>query len=250
MFALAEFQQRFVAALLHPGDVADSEFGVGLRVYQNTVATGLMDVLRANYSTVEKLVSEAWFADVARLYVRTHLPEQAPLALYGEDFVEFLAGMESARSLPYLPQVAQLDRLWTEAHFAAEAEVLQADAMANFSAEQLIAVRLKLHPAAKLAWVAHSAGTIWMATRFHAAAATLEVSDDEEGLLLVRHNGAVQSLPLDAAEHVFVHRIRCGELLGDAAMAALQKRADVDFTSLLARLIHAGAFQSVLGDQI
>jgi hypothetical protein len=245
MFALGEFQQRFAHAVLHPDDVTGREFGIGLRVYQNTVVTGLLDVLRANYPTVARLVGDEWFADVGRLYLRAHLPEQAPLALYGKEFSEFVAGIDSAAELSYLPHVAQLDRLWTEAHFAADATALQAGALTNLSTSQLAGLKLQLHPTVRLAWLPHSAVTIWLVQRQSPEiTSSLAVSGNDDGALLVRHNGTVQTLLLDAAEHELVWRLQHDESLGEAAVAALQKRADVDLTSLLAKLIHAGVFQS------
>lgn len=243
MSALAEFQRNFQQALLLQEAVPDERLGIGLRVYQNTVMTGLIDVLRANYPTVERLVGDEWFADAAREYVRANLPTEPSLSLYGEQFSDYLAGIDSLRELPYMPHVATLDRLWTESHFAANDGVLDATLLGNKSAAELMATLLQLHPSARLAWLPHSAFTIWQANRPPAETADeLHIDDLAEGALVVRPHGAVEVLSLNEAEHLFLSCLQQGVSLGEATTTTLQAHADADIGVMLARFIHAGVF--------
>jgi len=242
MSALAEFQHNFCQALLLRGGEHAEHFGVGLRVYQNTTITGLIDALRANYSTVERLVGAQWFADAAREYARANLPTEPALALYGENFAEFLSGVDSLSNFPYVPHVAKLDRLWTEAHFAGDAGVLDATQLGAKSGDELLAMTLSLHPSARLAWLPHSAASIWLASRPPAETTELQVEDAAEGVLVVRPQGAVEVLPLSEAEYLFLCCLQQGLALGEATTTTLQAHADADIGTILARFIHACVF--------
>lgn len=243
MSTLFEFQREFSVALLQPDSALRERLGEGFAVYQNTVVKGLVDVLRANYPTVERLVGAEWFDAVARLFAREHLPSEPALALYGAAFPNFTKDIDSARELAYLPAVARLDRLWTEAHFATDAAPLQALALRALSPTQLQMLRLRIHPAARSAWLPHSAVTIWLHNRSPATSlAELEVSDDEEGVLITRPAGDIRSALLTRADYLFLQQLDQGVLLGDAATTALEQYPDADVAAMLAKFITAGAF--------
>ena len=101
----------------HP-DLAGLVAQPGFAVYRNTVMKGCVDALQANYPSIAGLVGEAWFRAAAVVHARAHPPLRPTLLDYGAGFAEFLAAFEPARELPYLPDVARLDRCWTDAHVA------------------------------------------------------------------------------------------------------------------------------------
>lgn len=243
MSGLTEFQHEFAAAVLDPHTPLLARLGHGLSMYQNTVMKGLVDVLRANYPTVECLTGAEWFDAVALRYARSHLPAQPSLALYGGAFPAFLDNIASIGTVPYIPWVARLDRLWTEVHFAADAPCLQARRLADLPAQALGSLRLKLHPAARMACYPHSAVSIWQHHRDAAASRPdLEVDDSEEGVLMTRPQGAVQVLPLSLQACAFVSQLQAGMSLGEAAMRLLEADPLADVAALLAGLINAGGF--------
>ncbi len=244
MPTLAEFQESFRLAVLHPDLVVKQQYGAGIGVYQNTVAKGLIDALRANYPTVERLVGTEWFDSVARRYSLEQLPEQPSLTLYGISFPDFLLTIESAEPFPYLTAVAQLDRCWTEVFFAPQAPVLRAATLQALSPEQLQHLQLQLHPATRVKQVAHSAATIWQHNRPPALRLeSLEVTGDVEFVVFTRRNGAIVLDFLSCAEHEFLCLISAGSSLGDALLAVLASHPDTGAV-MLARLISLGVFQS------
>jgi hypothetical protein len=68
---LARFQDRFAASLTGP---PSPDAPIGLAVYRNTFAQGLIDALAGNFPTVRRLMGEAWFAEVALAYARANPP--------------------------------------------------------------------------------------------------------------------------------------------------------------------------------
>lgn len=265
---LAQFQDDFVQALYGAGTVStplatlSSHFvetpqamdaassmaklsaQPGFSVYRNTVIKGCVDALQANYPTVAQLVGAAWFRSAASVYVRETPPTRVSMLEYGADFAVFLARFAPARELPYLSDVARLDRLWTEAHVAADQPPITPDALARLCADQLGGVVLRPHPAARWTWfAAHPAYTIWRANREQQAL------DDElawvaEGALLTRPQAGVIWQAATQGSCAFLDACAAGLPLVQAAQCALEAQPSQDVAQLLADLISAGALSA------
>jgi Putative DNA-binding domain len=248
---LARFQDDFVAALLAAHDTSPSSLRAltlqpGFSVYRNTVMKGCVDALQANFPAVLKLVGEEWFRAAAALHVRAQPPNDARLLRYGESFPGFLRDFPPAAELPYLEGVAQLDRFWTEAHAASDADTLAPSALVGFPPEQLGALVLTPHPAARWAWFDEQPiYTLWRRNR---EAQGINEDDDlhwhSEGALITRPAGQVQWTSLDAAGVAFLDTCLAGESLALAAEAALAHDAHTDLAQLMALLLEAGAFST------
>ena len=242
---LAAFQDRFADALLSndaaPGTLAAQP---GFAVYRNTVMKGWVDALEANYPAVLRLVGEPFFRTAAAAYARLHPVDDPRLWCYGKGYADFLAAYEPAQALTYLPGVARLDRCWTEAHGAAQADVLESAPLASLMPAQLAEARLAPHPAARWAWFQDQpVYTIWRRNR-EPANREEPLQWQGEGALLLRPAGAVTWQALDAAGCAFLDACAARQPLAMAAAAALAATPDADIAALLARLFEAGAFSS------
>jgi hypothetical protein len=148
---LLAFQREFAAALDHPATGA-------MAVYRNTVLHGAVEALRANFRVVEQLVGPEMFENMAVGYATKCPPRQPVLALYGAGFADWLEDQAWVRDLPYLPDVARVERLCIESLMAADAEPLSAIAERDLSG-----LKLELHPALRFTWLATPAMSIWLA---------------------------------------------------------------------------------------
>ena len=243
---LAHFQRAFCGDLLHPvgaaGESSAAPFRVALTVHRNTVVKALVDALAANYPTVAQLVGAEWFRACAIEFIQMNPARSPVLALYGEAFPGFLAAFPPAASLPYLPDVARIDRMWIEAHTSRDEVALTSGVLRELIPAALAAQRMTFHPATRIGWFQHSAATIWVHHRSEPSSFGLEIEDCEEGLLLTRPAGAVEYRVLDRPRFTFLDRLRQGAKLGEAAEAALQTDNQTDIAGLLAQSIIAGAF--------
>lgn len=248
MSSLAAFQDAFAAALRDGrpphgyGDPAQLE--PGMAVYRNTVFKGLLDALRANFPTVERLVGGEWFSAAAHAYLDVDWARGPSLMTFGEGFPDFLATFPPAEALSYLPGVARLDRFWIESHAAADAPVLAASALADLPPERLFELTLRLHPTARLGWFTEPAPTIWRLNRPPGPAPDeAQVDWRAEGALVARPWGEVVAVVLDAAGFAFLEACRRGEPLGGAATAALTADPQADLSRHIAAFIDFGAFE-------
>ncbi|RPH65845.1 MAG: DUF2063 domain-containing protein [Burkholderiales bacterium] len=252
---LARFQDAFTRALFvdaaDPTDdatIAPLRSQLGFAVYRNTVIKGCIDALLANYPAVARLVGDEWMRAAAAFHARHAPPSQPCLVDYGEGFAGFLAGFPPAAGLPYLPDVAWLDRLWTEAHLAADEPPLEAARVASLTEAELANAVLTPHASARWAWFdRHPALSIWRHSRAGAAGpaddgAAFEPAWQAEGALLVRTGDAVVSMALDRAECAFLDACAGMKRLGECAAAALAADPAADLAASMARLLRAGAF--------
>ena len=116
-------QADLAAALLAPERAAPAGLApqARLAVYRNNVVVSLTDALAAAYPAVLSLVGERFFKAAAGVYVRAEPPRSPVLITYGQSFAQFLEGFAPAAKLPFLADVARLERLWLEAYHAADA---------------------------------------------------------------------------------------------------------------------------------
>jgi hypothetical protein len=243
---LGRFQDDFLRAL---GEAApdigrwlkSGASGAGLSVYRNTVAKGAIDALVANFPSVARLTGETWLMAIGAEFTRAHPPTDPTLMIYGDLFPDWLATFPPARDMPYLADIARLDRLWTESHLAADAEPLAANALASLSVDALSTAAAVLHPSARFAWFDSNIPTLWRAQRSAEDAGPLTWDARPEGLLLVRPHGAVLDLVTGPGAHAFLGACGAGQSLAIAAADALGAEPTLNLPGLIAELLDIGA---------
>ena len=120
---LLEFQRDFAGAIGVPAEGP-------MRVYRNTVLSGCVDALRANYPDPSRDCSAMKCSTRSRPTMRRSCPPRRPvLALYGARFPNWLEEQPWIWDLAYVPDVARIERLYVEALFAADAEPLEMSAL-------------------------------------------------------------------------------------------------------------------------
>ena len=218
----------------------------GFAVYRNTVMKGCIDALQANFPTIERLVGEEWLRAAAGVFARGQLPSQPSLLLYGEAFPSFLAAFEPAREIPYLADVARVDRLWTEAHVAADAPVLDAATLAALPPSAMSSSALRLHPAARWAWSDDwPIHTLWSRNRPDDADPGASMEWTGEGVLVTRPLGPVRVEAFARGGVALLDACAAGASIEGAVQCALEAQPDVDFTALVQQLLQAGAFSGL-----
>jgi len=247
---LCGLQDQFARALVDPEPPREGGAGIGqlvaqpgFAVYRNTVLKGCIDALQANYPAVTRLVGEEWLRAAAAEFVRTHLPASPMLLEYGAQLVSFLAQFAPAAELPYLPDVARLDRFWTEAHGSRDETPIEPGQVTALAPQELARITLRPHASARWQWFEQQPiFTIWSHNRDLGGDVEADIEWRGEGALLVRPNDSVQAIALGRAEVAFLDACAAGRNLADAAQAALAHEATADLTQLIARLLSAGAF--------
>lgn len=226
------FQRDFAAAIDRPAVGATA-------VYRNTVLHGAVEALTDNYPVVAELLGADMFEAVAVDYAAECPPRSHVLALYGARFADWLEQQRWIADLPYLADVARVERLHVECLMAADAEPLS---HVSGALGDLAGSRLTLHPALRFTWLATPAMTIWLA---HQRPVTAELAPEwkPEGVLFARPNPfRLHSPRIGAPGHRLLCGLRLGERVGEAFAAVVRLYPDSDGPALLASFFNLGAF--------
>jgi hypothetical protein len=239
--ALLEPDLKSPAAVAGPnGKAADRRYNV----YRNNVTVSLIDALAATFPATMRITGVDFFRAMARFHVRATPPTSPLLFEYGRDFPAFIERYEYARSMPWLADVARIERAWLDAYHAADAAPLAPESLASVAPERLPDTVLMPHPATRIVRSRFPAVTVFAANRSERPVGRIETTDPEDALVTrPRLEVVVRRLPPGGA--LFLTRLIAGETLGRAAAAAFSESPQFDLPANIAGMLEAGAFTSV-----
>lgn len=201
-------------------------------VYRNNVVVGLVGALKDAYPVVHRLVGEEFFRVMGTYFVRRDPPASPILLRYSESFPDFLAIFEPVAHLPWLPDVARLERARLEAFHAAEAQPADVSTIDPAGFGQL---RLTLHPATRLVSSRFAARTIWQANLGDDPPAQIDPTGPEDTLFL-RPEAQVRALPLPPGGAAFVAALQKGLPVMAAALEGIAETPRFDMAGTLSLL--------------
>lgn len=219
------------------GKQADKRFNV----YRNNVTVSLIDALADIFPAVQRITGETFFRDMAREFVRAHPPASPLLFLYGHEFPAFIAAFEHARRMPYLADVARVERAWLTAYHAADLEPLAPQALAAIDPARLADVTFRPHPAAALVRSRFAVFDIYDANRNHDTVGRIEAAR-AQSVLVTRPGIDVTVTALPDGHDAFFERLLAGGTLGEAAEAGLETAETFDINDAIGGILATGAF--------
>jgi hypothetical protein len=210
-------------------------------VYRNNVTVSLINALAATFPATQRITGTDFFRAMARFHIRATPPTSPLLFEYGHDFPDFIEHYEYAQAMPWLADVARIERAWLDSYHAADAEPLTPQALASVPPGQLADIVLTSHPAMRVLRSRYPVVSIFAANRNGSPASPVEASEPEDALITrPRLEVTVRHLPPGGA--VFLLRLIEGETLGVAAAAAFADYPRFDLSANIAGMIDAGAF--------
>jgi Putative DNA-binding domain len=239
----------FARALLDP-DVATPATVAGPKskaadkrynVYRNNVTVSLINALAAAFPATQRITGVDFFRAMTRFYVRATPPLSPLLFEYGRDFPDFIERYEYAQSVPWLADVARIERAWLDAYHAADVQPLTPRALASIPPERLADTVLKPHPATRVVRSRFPAVTIFTANCSDGSASRIDAVEPEDALL-TRPALEVEARRLPPGGATFLTRLITGESLGAAASAAFSDSPSFDLAANIGGLLEASAF--------
>ncbi|WP_425417171.1 putative DNA-binding domain-containing protein [Oricola indica] len=217
-------------------------------VYRNNVTVSLINALADIFPAVMRITGETLFRDMAREFVRAHPPVSPLLFLYGHDFPAFIDRFEHARRMPYLADVARVERAWLTAYHAADVEPLAPQALATIAPEDLEGAMFKPHPATGLVRSSYAAFDIFDANRNRETIGHIDVTRPQD-VLVTRPGMDVTVTGLPQGHGAFFAGLIAGDRLGDAAEAGARASSAFDINEAVGGMFATGAFLSVTTKQ-
>ena len=239
-------QQTFAHALLTP-DAACPE-GVfssngadpasRFAVYRNNVHSSLINALAAAYPVARQLVGDEFFHAMAGLYVQGQPPTSPLISEYGSTLADFIQGFEPASTVPYLADIARLERLRVRAYHAADRQPLgQQDVVQHLQAQaQLGQLRMRLHPSLATLNSPYAIVAVWAAHQTDGPIATL-APWHAQGALVSRQGLTVKVFAIDSGSVTFINSLNHGAGLEVAVAKALEVSDEFDLHQCLTLLI-------------
>lgn len=223
------------APTLPPGLATRAGEAVARRfaVHRTTVMVTLIDALATAFPVVRALVGEEFFRAAARLYITADPPRSPVLARYGDGFGDFLSTFPPAAELPYLPDMARLERFMVDAYHAADAVPADRALLARLDPQQAAELALARHPAARMLRSPWPVLTLWRMNTGHMPLAPLAEWNGED-VLITRPELDVLLSPLPAGAEDLM-----AELAAPTTLAALAAATEAREPGLLARLLPA-----------
>jgi hypothetical protein len=214
-------------------------------VYRNNVTVSLIDALAAVYPAVRRITGEEFFRAMARFHIRATPPHSPLLFEYGRDFPAFIEIYEYAQAMPWLADVARIERAWLDAYHAADAAPLAAASLAAIPPERLAETVFAAHPATRIVRSRFAAVTIFAANRGADPVGPIDAGAPEDALI-TRPDADVVVRHLPEGGATFFESLMAGRSLGEAAAAAAEASSRFDLAANIAGMIQAGAFTSVM----
>ncbi|MBK9082482.1 MAG: putative DNA-binding domain-containing protein [Rhizobiales bacterium] len=249
-------QAQFAAALLEPSASAPdsvttwngSDPAQRFGVYRNNVTVSLIDALGAAFPVTRDVVGEAFFAATAREFVRAHPPRSPVMSRYGVAFPAFLRDFPPASCLPYLSDLASLERARIDAFHARDCVALAPSQFAELTPERLPSLRLAPHPAQRIVASPFAIVSIWAAhQRAGESAPDLSGIDPfaPEDALITRPSLDVEVRRLPPGAAATLSRLNAGGALADAAADGYAASPDFDLDIAMTAIVASGAYRSL-----
>ncbi|MDO7898973.1 HvfC/BufC N-terminal domain-containing protein [Pseudomonas citrulli] len=248
-------QAAFAAALLDPRQACPdglccangADPASRFAVYRNNVLGSLINALADGYPVVRQLVGDEFFQAMAAIHVQGCAPDSPLMNRYGAGLAEFIEGFEPAFAVPYLADVARLERLRTLAYHAADAQAPAPGQIVEALAEPhaLDALRVTFHPSVQLLASGFAVVAIWAAHQTGATLAGIDPHQPQQALVL-RNGLDVEVFAIDHPTHTFIRHLQEGQALGQAWAGV----PDVDPTHTLALLISHNAITRLHHDKV
>jgi hypothetical protein len=242
-------QKRFAQALLDRDRDPPQGLTGGPRrfaVYRNNVFVTLTDALGARFPVVRRLVGEDFFHAMARVFIELSPPRSPLLMRWGDELPAFLELFPPARPVPCLADVARLERAASRAYHAADAEPLDATALATLPPGAWEAARVALHPSVAVVASPHPIVSIWEA---HRDAEPRPVAAGAEEALVARPRMEVEVRRLPPAGAAFIRALMRHGSLQAAVEGALAQEPRFDVVGCLTALIAGRTFVALTVDE-
>jgi hypothetical protein len=231
MSSLVEYQQ-WMKSQIRPSSAGSPLPGAPLAspaermaVYAGGYCARLRESLAEVYEAVRFVLGERAFAALSDDYAAQHPSHEYNLSFAGRALPEFLSRAAITASLPFLPDLARLERSVCEAFHAFEAPPLKPETLAPLSSEEWARLRLEFQPAVHVVSSAWPILDIWSARRGPRDQVNMEVVGRAQHVLVFRRGLDVRCEALEDVEQRTLSALIDGRTMGEACAALEQTRS-------------------------
>jgi hypothetical protein len=191
-------------------------------VYAHGYLARLVEVLGLEYAAIRRILGEDAFEALVERYLGVFPPRSFDLSRAGDRLPTFLEFDRLTIDLPFLPDLAKLERTLSAAFVAADGESASWEELRRRSVEELLDLRLELLPGVALLRSGWPLDELW-ACRFQEDDDVVSVALEGRpaDVLVFRSEGRVRAERVGEVEATLVEAASCG----GATLAELQELA-------------------------
>lgn len=210
-------------------------------VYRNNATVSLINAVGDIFPAVKRIVGDSFFREAARAYIRKSPPTSPLLFRYGTDFATFLENFEPAGKMPYLADVARLERAWLTAFHAADAPCLDPEILSTTDPNVLPLMQFSLHPATHVVPSPFPIFEMFAMNRDMMELGPVNLAEAQT-VLITRPVADVQVTAIDTPTAMFLFLLGDGQTFGQAVSATLEEHPGFQLPAALSLCLSQGAF--------
>ena len=211
-----ELQSRVLAALRSPGEIVDPvEPGLFLAppagtierrwtIYQNAYVVRLAEAIEDDYPAMARITGADAFRALCRRYLTAFPPHSYDIGRAGERLADYLPGDPIAKELPFLSDLARMERALVEAMVAPDHEALRWDEVVAMPAHTFAETPLPLAPATTLLDSPWPLAALWLAKDQPNDAIDIPLEGHPSVILVTRQGMEPRWRSIDADERAIV----------------------------------------------
>lgn len=242
MLSLRELQKQFKQSVLEENNhlLQDMVKANGLdayrrlQVYRNNYFVSLTEALERIYPCIKTLVGERFFTSAAKAYIRNHPSRSGDISQFGQYFSSFLAEFPPAKTIPYLPEMAEFEWACHCAFYekAIEAQCLQK--LEQIAEQQYGQMILTLAPSCHLLSFQYPILRIWQFCQASSDSdEPLHIDNDIEYILVIQKQKNVHFENLSQGEYHLLSAFKKDKPLDEACELAYEADPECEVDSLL-----------------
>ena len=215
----------------------DLDLAVRFAIHCRNYEASLVDALLTKYPATVWLVGTRFVTEAAVRFVHQQPPTAPCIAEYGAEFPQFLTTLQGAERVPYLHDIASLERCVGQASIATSSPPLTAEHVSSWDGHTLLNAVLRLQGGLlyiRTSWPVDELLRVYLT---EVAPGAFEMSPGDLYIEVYGSRGDFRMDRLDAATFVFRTSVANGRSIGDAAERALEVDASFDPGHALGALI-------------
>jgi hypothetical protein len=185
-------------------------------VYAEGYFARLLEVLEAEYPAVRFVLGAEAFGSLASRHLATFPPSTFDLAHAGRHLPAYIAADPLAEDLPFLPDLATLERAVSEAFVAADSEPVRLERVLALGARAAADVPVRLSPGTALVRSSWPTSEVWKARLGKPEDVDVELEARSEALLVHRPGERVLVTKLDEESARLVDAFKEGRSIAGA----------------------------------
>lgn len=187
-----------------------------MAVYSGGYTARIHESLMETYGAVKHVMGEASFLRVAENYAEARSSAGYNLSDAGKDLESFFEKTDWKKNLPFLPDLARLERLVAESFHAFAGKNFDPSILAGFDEDQWNQLRLQFQPFVKIVGSQWPILDIWNARKTPLKEMNIPLIGRPQNVLIYRRDLEVYCKPMEKLEYEMLSFLLQGKTLGEA----------------------------------